>query len=69
MTARAEQAAAINTPVAGQHMTRKRSPNRGECATGPDEFTAWLTASCQRQSLPVIITDPTVLAAIAALLR
>jgi hypothetical protein len=37
--------------------------------TGRDEFTAWLTASCDRQALPVIITDPTALAAIATLLR
>lgn len=37
--------------------------------TGRDEFTAWLTASCQRQGVPVTITDPTALAAIATLLR
>lgn len=33
------------------------------------EFTAWLTASCQRQQVPVTITNPTVLATVAALLR
>lgn len=33
------------------------------------EFTAWLTASCQRQQVPVTITNPTVLANVAALLR
>ncbi|KEF99087.1 hypothetical protein K883_02094 [Mycobacterium sp. TKK-01-0059] len=32
------------------------------------EFTAWLTASCQRQGLPVTITDPIVIDRIATLL-
>lgn len=32
------------------------------------EFTAWLTASCQRQDLPVTITDPIVIERIATLL-
>lgn len=32
------------------------------------EFTAWLTASCQRQGLSVTITDPTVIGRIATLL-
>jgi len=32
------------------------------------EFTAWLTASCQRQDLPVTVTDPTVIGRIATLL-
>ena len=32
------------------------------------EFTAWLTASCQRQGLPVTITDPIVIERIATLL-
>jgi hypothetical protein len=32
------------------------------------EFTAWLTASCQRQDLPVTITDPIVIEQIATLL-
>ena len=34
-----------------------------------DEFTQWLTESCQRQHLPITITNPTLLASIAALLR
>ncbi|WP_343577699.1 hypothetical protein [Mycobacterium sp.] len=33
------------------------------------EFTAWLIASCERQALPVTVTDPSTLAAIATLLR
>lgn len=32
------------------------------------EFTAWLTASCRRQDLPVTVTDPTVIDRIATLL-
>lgn len=32
------------------------------------EFIAWLTASCERQNVPVNITDPTVIARIATLL-
>ncbi len=32
------------------------------------EFTAWLTASCERQGLPVTITDPIVIDRIATLL-
>ena len=32
------------------------------------EFIAWLTASCERQDLPVTITDPTVIERIATLL-
>jgi len=34
-----------------------------------EDFTAWLTASCERQSLPVTITDPSTLAAVATLLH
>lgn len=47
-------------------------------ATNPDagavppyerpEFIAWLTASCERQNVPVTVTDPTVIARIATLL-
>lgn len=33
-----------------------------------DEFTAWLAASCERQGVPLIITDPAVLAHVATLL-
>lgn len=32
------------------------------------EFIAWLTASCERQNVPVTVTDPTVIARIATLL-
>ncbi|WP_167668452.1 hypothetical protein [Mycobacteroides salmoniphilum] len=32
------------------------------------EFTAWLTASCERQGVPVTITDPAVIGQVAALL-
>jgi hypothetical protein len=45
-----------------QAKTAERSYSR-------DEFTRWLTESCQRQHLPVTITNPTVLANIASLLR
>lgn len=34
-----------------------------------EEFIAWLTASCERQGLPVAVTDATTLAAIATLLH
>ncbi|MGV0737479.1 hypothetical protein ABQF35_11370 [Mycobacterium syngnathidarum] len=34
-----------------------------------EEFSAWLTASCQRQQVPLTITNPTVLSTIAVLLR
>ncbi|GFP47341.1 hypothetical protein LAUMK42_00680 [Mycobacterium persicum] len=34
-----------------------------------DEFTAWLVQSCERQQVPVTITNPAVLADIAILLR
>lgn len=33
------------------------------------EFTAWLTASCERQGVPVTVTDPGVLGQVAVLLR
>lgn len=32
------------------------------------EFTAWLTASCERQGVPVTISDPSVIEQVAALL-
>lgn len=32
------------------------------------EFIAWLTASCERNNVPVTVTDPTVIARIATLL-
>lgn len=31
------------------------------------QFTAWLTASCQRQGVPLTITDPTVITQIATI--
>ncbi|MGV0770825.1 hypothetical protein [Mycobacterium syngnathidarum] len=34
-----------------------------------EEFTTWLTESCERQQVPVTITNPAVLATIAVLLR
>jgi len=34
-----------------------------------EEFTAWLVESCERQQLPVTITNPAVVADIATLLR
>ncbi|ETB38971.1 hypothetical protein FVO80_23310 [Mycobacterium avium subsp. hominissuis] len=51
-----------NTPTASESTT-------GESPYSRQEFTAWLTKSCQRQHLPVTITDPTVLANVACLLR
>ncbi|MEB3063270.1 hypothetical protein [[Mycobacterium] zoologicum] len=32
------------------------------------EFLAWLTASCERNNVPAIVTDPTVIGRIATLL-
>ncbi|UGT90718.1 hypothetical protein LTS72_20985 [Mycobacterium ostraviense] len=32
------------------------------------EFIAWLRASCERQNLPVTVSDPTVIARVATLL-
>ncbi|MCW2651648.1 MAG: hypothetical protein QOE41_1482 [Mycobacterium sp.] len=32
------------------------------------EFTAWLAASCERQGVPLIVTDPTVIAHVATVL-
>jgi hypothetical protein len=53
--------------------TPKSAPEHDSAAAVPlherPEFTAWLTASCQRQHVPVTITNPTVLANVAALLR
>ncbi len=41
----------------------------GERCYSQEEFNVWLTESCRRQHLPVIITNPAVLANIATLLR
>ena len=57
------------TSPGSQSVTWRQSRDQTPCPTGRDEFTAWLTASCQRQALPVTITDPATLAAVAALLR
>lgn len=32
------------------------------------EFTAWLTASCERQGIPLMITDPAVITQVATLM-
>jgi hypothetical protein len=53
-------------------MANPQPNSNGATAERPysrDEFTRWLTESCQRQDLPVTITNPTVLASIATLLR
>lgn len=34
----------------------------------PQEVRAWVTASCDAQGLPVVVTDPATLARVAALL-
>jgi hypothetical protein len=62
-------ARADQTVADGKHGVADDPSNVTNCPTGREEFIAWLTASCQRQALPVTITDPTVLAAVAALLR
>lgn len=45
------------------------APGAVETPYSSEEFTAWLTQSCQRQQVPVTITNPAVLATVAALLR
>lgn len=50
------------TPATAAPLTDERPYNH-------EEFTAWLTESCRRQRLPVTVTNPTVLANIATLLR
>ncbi len=34
----------------------------------PDELLAWLSASCQRQDLPLLINDPATVSKVAVLL-
>jgi len=63
------QTTPTRTSVGAQSVTCRQSQDQTQCPTGRDEFTAWLTASCQRQALPVTITDPSTLATVAALLR
>lgn len=55
--------------VAAENNTDGQS--RGHAKRHPirQEFTAWLIASCQRQGIPVTVTDPSTLAAIATLLH
>lgn len=45
------------------------APCADDRAYSPEEFTAWLIASCERQQVPLTITNPVVLATIATLLR
>ncbi|MCA4749585.1 hypothetical protein H8Z55_17490 [Mycobacteroides abscessus] len=33
------------------------------------QFTDWLTASCERQGVPVTVSDPAVIAQVTTLLR
>lgn len=68
-TAAPRQPTNIATSLDARNGTAKPSREHAQCPTGRDEFTAWLIASCQRQDLPVTVTDPTVLAAVATLLR
>ncbi|BBU20368.1 MULTISPECIES: hypothetical protein [Mycobacteriaceae] len=42
---------------------------RDERSYSREEFTEWLTESCERQQVSVAVTNPTVLADIAMLLR
>lgn len=70
MTAtKSEHTEATHESVGVQDIAAIQALNRIQCPAGRDEFTKWLVASCERQDLPVTITDPTLLAAIATLLR
>lgn len=62
---------AINTGAGGapEDSTDQQSHHHATCLMAREDFTAWLTASCERQSLPVTITDPSTLAAVATLLH
>ncbi|OBH16612.1 hypothetical protein [Mycolicibacter sinensis] len=68
-TTATRQPTTTNTGAGAQDGTDGESRNHAQCPTGRDEFTEWLIASCQRQDLPVTVTDHTVLAAVATLLR
>lgn len=61
--------AASDPKQVGAQSSTSGQPSDRVGGTGRDEFTAWLTSSCERQALSVTITDPTALAAIATLLR
>ena len=55
--------------LAAQRKSDQRSRDHTGYPATREEFTAWLTASCQRQALPVTISDPATLAAVATLLH
>ena len=70
MTATAPKHAADTTAgVAARNITDQQSRDYATCPTAREEFMAWLTASCERQGVPVAVTDATTLAAIATLLH
>ena len=52
-------------PMASRHSTAPAS----ETPYSREEFTQWLTESCQRQHVPVTITNPALLTKIAVLLQ
>lgn len=64
-----QKTVASSKGVGAQGVTHRQGRTHTHCPPSREEFTAWLAASCQRQNLPVTITDPTALAAVAALLR
>ena len=53
----------MSTANATKHDAAKRKPSYRR-----EELTAWLTASCERQGVPVTVSDPSVIAQVAALL-
>jgi hypothetical protein len=70
MTATApNQATDTTTGIAAEDTSADQSRGYTMCPTAREEFMAWLRASCERQDLPVAITDATTLAAIATLLH
>jgi hypothetical protein len=70
MTATApSQTADTTTGIAAEDTSARQSRGYVTCPTAREEFMAWLTASCERQGLPVTVTDAATLAAIAALLH
>jgi hypothetical protein len=70
MTATApNQTADTITGIAAEDTSADHSRGYAMCPTAREEFMAWLTASCERQGLPVAVTDATTLAAIATLLH
>jgi hypothetical protein len=65
----ANHTAAATTRIGAQSIARQRSHGYRDDPATREEFTAWLTASCQCQALPVAVTGHATLAAVAALLR